>query len=296
MPNELTIEISDIVACARARQANVTLAASPPDDRFLVAGASPDMTLDVTVGPIPELPTGRVVFRGRETWSLVESAGGRRLEFGDFYRFKGEQRAILLRDDKPGGDLIVSPTAEGAPTREPRKYVVDPFAFPGLELLMYWELSRRGGCFFHSSSVILGDRGILFAGLSGAGKSTISGLFEQAGGTIFSDDRNGLTPGGGRFQIHGTPWHGTPSRAKQLGARLTHFVFIEHGSANVIEPLPLLEACARVLTAGCPPYFSRELMDQVAGTCERIARAVPCYRLAFVPDPSVVDAVLGFID
>ena len=55
--------------------------------------------------------------------------------------------------------------------------------------------------------------------------------------------------------------------------------------------MPPLQACAELVARACPPYFSRSLMASVLDTCADLAAAVPCYRLRFIPDASVVETI-----
>ena len=61
-------------------------------------------------------------------------------------------------------------------------------------LLVAYRLLKLGGVLFHSAGVVSNQRGFLFMGHSGAGKTTISRLSLASGRQVLSDDMNALCP------------------------------------------------------------------------------------------------------
>ncbi|NSW58529.1 MAG: hypothetical protein HPY44_21165 [Armatimonadetes bacterium] len=100
-----------------------------------------------------------------------------------------------------------------------------------------------------------------------------------------------MMPGATGPVLHGTPWHGTATYHRPDSVPLNAMFFIEHGDSNRLSRLGHIEASARLMAASCPPYYSSELMQRAVAACENAAARVPAYRLAFVPEPSVVDVV-----
>ena len=65
-----------------------------------------------------------------------------------------------------------------------------PLMYPLDQLLLMYYLSKRKGLLVHAAGMVLGGRVYLFAGVSGAGKSTISELLVRARiGKVLSDER-----------------------------------------------------------------------------------------------------------
>ena len=68
---------------------------------------------------------------------------------------------------------------------------------------------EAGGLALHASAVDVGDGGVLFAGASGAGKSTVARQLAAEGGRVVCDDLAVVRPGPGRddgWWVHGTPF------------------------------------------------------------------------------------------
>ena len=122
----------------------------------------------------------------------------------------------MTLDLDPPGDGPLSGLLRLGPPPGDRPHV--PLGYPLMPLLWTLLLGRLGedeaGLLCHACGVVTpaGD-GLLFAGFSGAGKSTTSRLWRAAcpDATVLSDDRVILrrdlsSPTG--FTLHGTPWHG----------------------------------------------------------------------------------------
>ena len=92
-----------------------------------------------------------------------------------------------------------------------------PLQYPLDELLMVHLLARGRGVAIHGSGVVDADgRGTLFAGQSGAGKTTMARLWlSEPGVKILSDERVVLRQEGDDVWMYGTPWHGDGRIANQ---------------------------------------------------------------------------------
>ena len=126
-----------------------------------------------------------------------------------------------------------------------------PFEYPLNELLFIDLLAQGRGVEVHASGLIDPQgNGRLFLGQSGAGKTTISRLWQRLRGVrILSDDRIILRNEGGRIWMHGTPWHGEGLMALPARAPLTQIYFLRHSPSNSLVPQGKAEAVARMLPA-----------------------------------------------
>ena len=152
--------------------------------------------------------------------------------------------------------------------------------------MTYWRLAQEGGLGLHAAGVVTDGEGVLFSGVSGAGKSTISELWMSEGATVLSDDRIGIRPDGDGYRMYGTPWHGTLRVCDPGTAPLRAIFFIEHGQSNEADRMDEATACATSIARAFPPYFSAEDMSLALEAAAGIVAAVPCYAMKFVPDAS----------
>jgi hypothetical protein len=169
----------------------------------------------------------------------------------------------------------------------------DPCVFPAAELIMLSYLSTRAGALLHACSVIDDDgRGYLFCGRSGAGKSTVAGLWDGRG-TVLNDDRTLLRRTGAQsFRIHGTPWHGDFSRTHSGSAPLCGIFFLKQAPVHRFERVSAASARRQLLTSWWLPLWDRSdgLLQSLA-LCSGVAHDVPAFDLSFRPDRTLCDSV-----
>lgn len=168
-----------------------------------------------------------------------------------------------------------------------------PLEYPLDELLIGNLLVRGRGAEIHACGVIdLAGNGYLFAGHSGAGKSTTARLWRERGGiTILSDDRIILRKSDGKVWMYGTPWHGDAGLASPARIPLTGIYFLEKGQKNELTQLKATGATARLFACSFPPFYSRQGLDFTLGFLEEVVRQTPCHELRFVPNEKVINFI-----
>ncbi len=162
-------------------------------------------------------------------------------------------------------------------------------------------LPRRGGLIMHASAVASAGRAAVFAGKSGAGKSTIAAMLKAHLPTLeaISDELLVLAPTGAPdaaagpcWEAHVTPFLGSaglePGLRRPLGD--IHFlVQAPHHRRAPLEPGPALRELLRhVLVYVAEPATAARVLSAAA----QLVAAVPCYRLEFAKNPAVA-RVLG---
>jgi hypothetical protein len=156
-----------------------------------------------------------------------------------------------------------------------------------LRILHSLLLARQGGLLVHAASAVRNGRAFLFAGVSGAGKTTISRL-APPDATLLTDEISYVR--GDR--AWGTPFAGELAEpGANVQAPLAAIYFLSKGPVNRIEPVTAAEAVRGLLA--CVLFFAHdeELVGKVFDSaCELCAR-VPVRRLVFLPDARVWDLV-----
>jgi hypothetical protein len=148
-------------------------------------------------------------------------------------------------------------------------------------------LAASGGVLLHAASGIRNGRGVIFSGVSGAGKTTISRV-APAGVQLLTDEVSYLRREGAGYRVYGTPFSGELGlRGEDISAPLEAVHLIEHGAENRREALAQPEAIRRLLRNTL--FFAQEpeLVSAVFATLCDLAERVPVYRLEFVPDARV---------
>jgi hypothetical protein len=151
-------------------------------------------------------------------------------------------------------------------------------------------LFEAGGLLFHAAGLVRQERGYLFFGHSGSGKTTVSRLSPEA--IVLNDDLVALLPDANQWHMLATPFSNPTQVALQhtpIGPRSA----IVSGAYRLIqdrrvyvEDLPLAQAVAEIVAS------SPIVCADPARTLDLIARArqlhtaVPIRHLHFLPDNS----------
>jgi hypothetical protein len=152
-------------------------------------------------------------------------------------------------------------------------------------------LARQGGFLVHAASAIRGEKAFLFAGVSGAGKTTISRL-APPDATLLTDEISYVRRVGNRYMACGTPFAGELARVgENQSAPLSALFLLEKGLQSRIEPIGPTEAIQRLLRNILFFADDPELVELVFQSACEFASLVPIHRLVFVPDRRVWDII-----
>lgn len=172
----------------------------------------------------------------------------------------------------------------------------NPFSYPLDQLLLMYILSRRDGIIIHAAGIIMNERGYIFAGKSGAGKSTISRLFAfRSGIEVLSDDRIVIRKIDDTFMAFGTPWPGEAGIAVNRGVKLSGIFFITQASYNRIEEIKPQKALENILPVVSIPWYDENIMTKILNFCEVVISNIPSYKLHFKPGTEVADVFEKFL-
>ena len=152
-------------------------------------------------------------------------------------------------------------------------------------------LAREGGFLAHSASAIRNGKAFLFAGVSGAGKTTISRLAPPAA-TLLTDEISYVRKNANGYTAFGTPFTGELAKlGENVSAPISALYLLAQGPENRIDPLPAAEA-ARGLLANILFFAEdQELVRMVFDTAFEFASRVPVLRLTFMPDARVWELI-----
>jgi hypothetical protein len=157
-------------------------------------------------------------------------------------------------------------------------------------------LARQGGFLLHSASAIRNGKAFLFAGVSGAGKTTIARL-APADATLLTDEISYVRKLDASLKSEGYAAFGTPFTGElaKLGentsAPVDAVYLLAQGPENRIDPVAAADA-GRELLANMLFFAQDQEMVHWAfqAACDFVHR-VPVYRLTFVPDARVWEMI-----
>ena len=175
-------------------------------------------------------------------------------------------------------------------------FISNPVRYPLDQIILMYYLARHGGILIHASGIEINKNGYIFAGRSGAGKTTIAEQFiARRYSELLSDDRVIIRETDNSFRVFGTPWPGKGGIARNLNIPLAGIFFLHHSENNVIEQLDARSALERILPVASIPWYDPGRMDDILKTCGNLIAGVPAYLLHFRPDTDVVDALEDFL-
>jgi len=131
----------------------------------------------------------------------------------------------------------------------------------------------------------------LFAGVSGAGKTTISRL-APADATLLTDEISYVRKQGNGYIAFGTPFTGELAKlGENVSAPIAALYLLEKGQENRIDPVPVAEAARSILANMLFFAEDEELVQSTFHSAFEFVSRVPVSRLTFVPDSRVWELI-----
>lgn len=236
---------------------------------------------------------GRLLFDSGGAWQLRQSDG--ELLFTFRSSIGGPEPYAIARFNQSftRGDVeLYRPYFQLHPFAVPH-----PLQYPLDELVMIHALSQGRGVEVHGCELLdSAGRAYVFAGQSGAGKSTFARLLvNHPGVTLLSDERVVLRTDRDRIAVYGTPWQGDAHFASPLSGDLAAVFFLNQGQPHAVVPTGGSRAAARLFARSFLPFHNAEAVDRTMTAVEHVTRHTPCYDLLFAPDRAVIDVLTRFI-
>ena len=262
---------------------------------FVVPGGDYDLLIRVHSGDFMISPEAKVTFNA----PYVEEVNGLRLkkndEFWSILRFRedlfirtvfpytGEKREAVLKFSLRGREWDLWPGQD--------LKAADPMEYPLDGLILYYLTVIFNDIMIHASGACHNERGYLFSGVSGKGKTTIAKLWNQHGARIIHDDRLIIRKHGGRYSMYNTPVY---NNDKPAAAEIDRIFLIEHGTRNEIIPVSGAAGVSQVMSNCIQHNWDPGIISRLLDSVSLMAESVPVARLDFLPDHSVIDYILEY--
>jgi hypothetical protein len=281
------LSIAGIKIALKSTDTTMKLGVTGAANLFLTEEGASDATLSAAWGLLEDEELGQPLFDSGALWKLYRGADdGFTLRFATPYLGERPYKLARFNHNFTEGEVLLHRPFFAADS------VAYPLEYPLDELWLLNLLARGRGVELHCSGVRdERGRGFLFVGQSGAGKTTMSRLWEaEPGVEILSDDRIVLRRlEDGRYCMYGTPWHGEAELSSPSSAPLNSIFFLRHGERNQLRDLNRAEASARLFSCSFPTYYDAAGLDFTLQFFEALTGAVPCRELSFVPEREAVD-------
>ncbi len=164
----------------------------------------------------------------------------------------------------------------------------NPYAIDSvLRILHSILLVPQRGLLMHAASAIRGDRAFVFAGVSGAGKTTICRL-APPDAILLSDEVSYLRPDHGEYRAWGTPFSGELAKSgENISAPVSALYLLEQGTENRIDPVAKIDAIRSLLRHVLFFAYDARLVESIFDAVRTWVDQVPVCRLTFKPEAGV---------
>lgn len=157
--------------------------------------------------------------------------------------------------------------------------------------LFYTHAIRRQVLWIHSATIADQERGILFLGPSGVGKTTQAERWAQyRGATIINGDVGFVQRRAeGDYLAWGTPWHGSSPYCVNTSVPLKALVVLKQAPYNALRELTGFEKVSEVSGNVFYPTWLEDGMELGLETLNHLLTDLPVYRLDNRADQEAVD-------
>lgn len=160
-----------------------------------------------------------------------------------------------------------------------------PLKYPLGPIVMHYMTLTSEAVMMHASCTYDGEKARLFSGFSGAGKSTMSKLWADAGNRIINDDRLIIRKRGNGYIVYNTPMY---YRDMPKEAPLNSIYLISHSPENKAKRLNGAMAISKVMAFCIQNNFDKQFIQSRLSFFSELCMQIPVFELGFVPDESVI--------
>ena len=163
-----------------------------------------------------------------------------------------------------------------------------PLQYPFGPLVLYYLTVKYDAIMIHSSGVFDNDKGRIFSGFSGAGKSTMAGIWQSKGNSIINDDRLIIRKNNEGYIMHNTPmfYVDTPKEAPVHSIHLIH-----HSPKNTLKKIKGAMAVSRVMAHCIQHVYNYNFILHHLDFLSQLSKSISVYDIGFKPDLEIIDFI-----
>ncbi len=169
--------------------------------------------------------------------------------------------------------------------------IINPLEYPLLDFFLVNILLLRKGILLHACAAICKGKGILFAGYSGTGKTTIGNIL-RPGNIVLADECVAVQKVGKHYFMYGITAQNF-KEVKQHIVKVDRIYIIQHAETNLI--LPLSHKTISILFFGncsfLPRWDINNMVEYHLDFCVSMAEEIPCFLLGSKPTRDLSSAI-----
>lgn len=291
--NSYSLNIADYTLTFKSAHPGLSLQPSSRFVNFLTECENPDIVIDVHVGecieaknseqvfgaPLFEEKNGIPIKTNDKFWSVTRLPGYIFMKTAMPYVPSVNEAVLTIPDGSSSWSIWISNEIDP----------IDPMAYPLDGLLLYYLTVIHNDIMIHASGIQYNNNNLVFSGVSGQGKSTMSRLWANSGAEVIHDDRLIIRNKNDGFWMHNTPIYDNDIPKKAL---ITELFLISHGESNSLTPIKGSEAITSVLSNCIQHTWDKQMVLNTLKTVSDFVSEVPIAKLSFIPDTGIVDYLL----
>jgi hypothetical protein len=249
---------------------------------FLAGGAT-DFRIRVAVRSRLDATPGQLLYDSGLQWRALLEDGNTVFQFEHPPTSRVYCQAVVPRDFSSAEILFSESDWRAFASSDAECWEIP---YPLDQLLLVPALALRGGVLLHACGAVVSNRGLVFAGHSGDGKTTLAGLLSSEGTELLSDERIAIRETERGFVACGTPWPGEGNVVSNAAHPLAGMFVLRKGTCHALgsaSPSLVSELLARAIV----PYYLPEIAARLLDTFSRLAAEVPFRELQFARSPGL---------
>ena len=161
-----------------------------------------------------------------------------------------------------------------------------------LRMIFYTHAVQRHMIQLHSSLISSNNRGLMFLGPSGIGKTTQAELWNKyRDALIINGDIVFVQETEDAFLGWGTPWHGSSPYCENTSVPVHAMIVLKQAPENSIRELTGFEKVSEVSNSVFYPRWLENGMELCLETLDHLLSKIPVYELSCRPDEDAVRLV-----
>lgn len=158
--------------------------------------------------------------------------------------------------------------------------------YPLDQLVLVPVLALRGAVLLHACGAVISNRGLVFAGHSGDGKTTLARLLSEEGVPLLSDERIAVRRTDGEFVAFGTPWPGEGNVVSNAAHPLAAMFLLRKAPHHALG-FPSSSLVSELLARAIVPYYLPRVAARILSLFSELAFEVPFRELRFARSPGL---------
>ena len=225
---------------------------------------------------------------------LIFEAKENEQKFYSIYRENQYYKFIIYKQDKKNeiqqiaflDESLTKWTIYAEPSVNDK--TIYPFLYPLGPLVLYYLTVKFEAIMIHASGVYDGEKGWLFAGFSGAGKSTMADLWLKSGSSVINDDRLIIRNTEKGYIMYNTPmfYNDLPKETD-----LNSINIIKHAGKNTIKKLNGAKAVSQLMACCIQHDYNSNFIEHHLQFISNLCDNIPVYELGFLPDKKIIDFI-----